>query len=386
MSNVADVVIIGGGVNGCAAAYYLAKSGIKSVIVLEATNSIGHGGSSRNGGGVRQSGRDVRELPYAMYGIQNTVADIVRRTRSRYRVYPERKSQNGKNSGAYEKTGSSCKLRKSVGLDVRMVDQKEVKEICPYLSDDVIGASWCPTDGHANPLTTTLGYYKRALELGVKFYTEAPVKSLQKIKGKVRKVILNDGTVFEGETIILVAGYESRAIARTVGVDVPMTRLIDECLVTEMQPHMIDVMFGCASADFYGHQTKHGSFVFGSDSGWETVDEMIDPSTNIADPSRMITNSMTLSASCRAIQGYIPALRDAKIVRSWCGWLDEAFDGVPFLSPVEEAPGLILACGFTGHGFGTAPAVGLMLSQMVRGEKTVVDISALRYDRFKPCR
>ena len=71
MSNVADVVIIGGGVNGCAAAYYLAKSGIKSVIVLEATNSIGHGGSSRNGGGVRQSGRDVRELPYAMYGIQN---------------------------------------------------------------------------------------------------------------------------------------------------------------------------------------------------------------------------------------------------------------------------------------------------------------------------
>ena len=165
-----------------------------------------------------------------------------------------------------------------------------------------------------------------------------------------------------------------------------MTRLIDECLVTEMQPHMIDVMFGCASADFYGHQTKHGSFVFGSDSGWETVDEMVDPSTNIADPSRMITNSMTLSASCRAIQGYIPVLRDAKIVRSWCGWLDEAFDGVPFLSPVEEAPGLILACGFTGHGFGTAPAVGLMLSQMVRGEKTVVDISALRYDRFKPCR
>lgn len=78
--------------------------------------------------------------------------------------------------------------------------------------------------------------------------------------------------------------------------------------------------------------------------------------------------------------------KKAKTVRSWCGWLDEAFDGVPFLSPVEEAPGLILACGFTGHGFGTAPAVGLMLSQMVRGEKTVVDISALRYDRFKPCR
>lgn len=71
MSNVADVIIIGGGVNGCAAAYYLAKKGIRNVAVLEASKSIGHGGSSRNGGGVRQSGRDVRELPYAMYGIKN---------------------------------------------------------------------------------------------------------------------------------------------------------------------------------------------------------------------------------------------------------------------------------------------------------------------------
>ena len=56
------------------------------------------------------------------------------------------------------------------------------------------------------------------------------------------------------------------------------------------------------------------------------------------------------------------------------------------ISKVDEVPGMILACGFTGHGFGTAPAVGLMLAQMVLGEETVVDISALSYDRFKPIR
>ena len=179
--------------------------------------------------------------------------------------------------------------------------------------------------------------------------------------------------------MILAAGYESRYIARTVGVDIPMTRLIDECLVTEMQPKMFDIMLGTADADFYGHQSKHGSFVFGSDCGYETV-------TDMEDPSKMITNSMTLSASCRAIMDYVPALRSAKVVRSWCGWLDNAFDGVPFISRVEEAEGLILACGFTGHGFGTAPAVGLMLSQMVAGEETAVDLTPLRYDRFQPCR
>lgn len=70
MSITADVIIIGSGVVGNAAAYYLAKRGRK-VIVLEAEDHIGHGGSSRNGGGVRQSGRDPRELPYAIYGIKN---------------------------------------------------------------------------------------------------------------------------------------------------------------------------------------------------------------------------------------------------------------------------------------------------------------------------
>ena len=379
MNKTADVIIIGGGVVGCAAAYYLAKAGNSNVIVLESTGSIGHGGSSRNGGGVRQSGRDVRELPYAMYGIKHLWPTLSEELGVDVEYTQKGNLRLGKTEEHLKKLQTLASNAQSVGLDVRMVDAKEVKEICPYLSDDIIGASWCPTDGHANPLTTTLGFYKRALEMGVRFYTKAEVKELRKVKGKVRKVVLSDGEVLEGETIILAAAYESRAIARSVGVDLPMTRLIDECLVTEMQPHMFDIMLGTAGADFYGHQAKHGSFIFGSDCGYEEV-------TDMTDPSKLITNSMTLSASCRAIMSYVPALKDAKVVRSWCGWLDNAFDGVPFISRVDEAEGLIVACGFTGHGFGTAPVVGLMLSQMVAGEETAVDISALRYDRFKPCR
>lgn len=379
MNNTADVIIIGGGVVGCAAAYYLAKAGHSNVIVLEATKSIGHGGSSRNGGGVRQSGRDVRELPYAMYGIKHLWPTLSEELGVDVEYTQKGNLRLGKTEAHLKKLKTLADNAQSVGLDVRMVDAKEVQEICPYLSKDIIGASWCPTDGHANPLTTTLGYYKRALEMGVRFYTDAPVAELRKVRGKVRQVVIKDGTVLEAEQVILAAGYESRYIARTIGVDIPMTRLIDECLVTEMQPKMFDIMLGTAGADFYGHQSHHGSFVFGSDSGYEEV-------TDMDDPSKLVTNSLTLSASCRAIMDYVPALKDAKVVRSWCGWLDDAFDGVPFISKVEEAPGLILACGFTGHGFGTAPAVGLMLSQMVAGEETIVDISALRYDRFMPIR
>lgn len=378
MNQTADVIIIGGGVVGCAAAYYLAKKGVKDVCVLEADKSIGHGGSSRNGGGVRQSGRDIRELPYAMYAIQNMWPNLSEELGVDVEYYQKGNLRLGKTEAHIKKLNQLASNAQSVGLDVRMIDGKEVKEICPYLSDEIIGASWCPTDGHANPMMTTLAYYKRSVELGVRYFTDAKVKELKKVKGKLRKVVLESGEVFEADTVILAAGYESRYIARTVGIDIPMTRYFEEALVTEMQPHMFDIMLGTADADFYGHQAKHGSFVFGSESGLEEATDM-----SLKD---LKTNSLTLSAGCRAIMGYIPLLKDAKIVRSWGGWLDLCYDGVPVISRVEEVPGLILACAFTGHGFGTAPSVGLMLAQMVLGEETVVDISSLRYDRFKSTR
>ena len=332
MKKTADVIIIGGGINGCATAYYLAKRGIKDVLVLEADDSIGHGGSSRNGGGVRQSGRDVRELPYAMYAVNNMWPTLSEELGVDVEYYQRGNLRLGKTEAHLKKLETLASNARSVGLDMHVIDGKEVKEICPHLSDEVIGASWCPTDGHANPMKTTLAFYTRSLELGARYITGAKVKAIEKVKGKARKVILTTGEVFEGETIILAAGYESRFIARTVGIDVPMTKFFEECLVTEMQPHMFDIMLGTADADFYG---------------------------------------------------YIPKLADAKIVRTWGGWCDLCFDGVPVIDRVDEVPGLILACGFTGHGFGTAPAVGLMLSQMVAGEDTIVDISSLSYDRFK---
>lgn len=374
----ADVIIIGGGVNGCAAAYYLAKKGMKDVIVLEAHKSIGHGGSSRNGGGVRQSGRDMRELPYAMYAVNHMWPTLSEELGVDVEYYQNGNLRMGKTEAHMAKLEKLASMSRDLGLDMKVVDAQTVKEICPYLSDEVIGASWCPTDGHANPMITTLAYYKRAVEMGVRFFTDAKVANLGLHKGKLRRVVLESGEVFEGETIIVAAGYESRYLARTVGIDVPLSTYFEEALVTEMQPHMFDIMLGCADGDFYGHQSKHGSFVFGSDSGLEEeIDMPLD---------ELKTSSLTVSAGCRAIMGYIPLLADAKIVRTWGGWIDMCHDGVPVISRVDEVPGLILACGFTGHGFGTAPAVGLMLAQMAMGEDPVVDISSLRYDRFQPVR
>lgn len=373
MNNTAEVIIIGGGIIGNATAYYLAKRGVQ-VIVLEGSDHIGNGGSSRNGGGVRQSGRDVRELPLVMYGIKNLWPTLSEELEVDCEYHQDGNLRLGKNDKHKEILTKLANNARGCGLDVRMIDAKEIKEINPYLSDEVTCASWCPTDGHANPLTTTLGYYKMARKLGVRFISGEFVTELKMVKSAVRKVITQSGNVYEAENVLVAAGYESRAILGTVGIDVPMTTSLLECLVTEAQPHMFDQMLGTAEADFYGHQTKHGSFVFGGSSGLEPYNK---------DNGTPISSAITAPCICRGIMKYFPDLKDAKIVRTWAGWSDKCSDGVPVIGEISEVPGLYAACGFSGHGFGIAPGAAHQLASLIATGKTEIDLTELRYNRFK---
>lgn len=368
----ADVVICGAGVIGCAAAYYLAKKG-KSVIVLDRDNSIGNGGSSRNGGGVRQSGRDPRELPLAMYGIQHLWPTLSDELGVDVEYHQDGNLRLGKNERHRKILEGLTERAVKCGLDVRMIEGDEVRRINPYLSDEVVCASWCPTDGHANPLKTVLGFYRAARKLGAQFITGESVLELKKEKGRLRYVI-TDADTYCTEKVIVACGYESRAILQTVGIDIPMTKDLIEALVTEAEPPMFPQMLGTADADFYGHQTNHGSFVFGGSAGYDAQN---------LDFGHLATQSNNAPAICRAILRWVPKLADAKIVRTWSGYEDLSADKVPVISNIDEVPGLIAACGFTGHGFGISPIVGVLLSQLACDEEPVLDLSALRYDRFR---
>ena len=372
MSNCAEVVIIGGGIIGCATAYYLAKRGV-DVIVLEGSDHIGNGGSSRNGGGVRQSGRDPRELPLVMYGIKNFWPTLSEELEADCEYHQDGNLRLGKSEKHRQILEGLTERAQKAGLDVTMIDGDEVRRINPYLSGEVTCASWCPTDGHANPLTTTLGYYKTARKLGVRFITGENVTELRKRKGRLVEVITENNRYGAG-SVVLAAGLGSRELAATVGIDIPMQPAMLEALVTEAQPPMFDQMLGTAEADFYGHQTKHGSFVFGGSSGLEGFTR---------DNGTPICYSNTAPFICRGNMKNFTHLADAKIVRTWAGWMDKCADGVPVLGTVEEVPGLILAAGFTGHGFGIAPAVGDQLAELIVTGNTTVDISALHYDRFR---
>lgn len=249
-----EVLIIGGGVIGCATAYYLSKRGL-SVTVIE-KKQIGEGGSSRNGGGVRQSGRDPRELPIAMYAVEHLWPSLSDELEMDVEYYKKGNLRLAKTDAHLKILQGLTDRATALGLDVRMIGADEVKAINPYLSDEVIGASWCPTDGHANPMLTTLAYYRKARRQGVRFITGESAQQIVKQKGRAVAVVTDYDTYY-AERILVAAGFESNDLLASVGLFVPMNRILLEALVTEAQPKMFEQMLGTAEADFYGHQSTH---------------------------------------------------------------------------------------------------------------------------------
>ncbi len=368
----ADVIIVGGGVIGCAAAYYLAKKGMQPVVVEK--EEIGAGGSTRNGGGVRQSARDPREMPLALYGVRHLWPGLSDELGVDVEYIQKGNLRLGKTPAHMKKLEDIVKQGKEEGLELGIVSKEEVDEICPYVSDEVIGAIFCPTDGHANPLTTTLGYYKKARELGAQFITGDPVIEIELSRGRVKGVKAK-AQCFEAPKVLLAAAYESGLLVKPLGINVPMQNILIEALITEELPEMFPQMLGTAAADFYGHQTKHGSFVFGGSTGLEPF---------FLEDDHNLTRNKTAPTICRAILGYFPWMKDVHIIRTWAGFKDQMSDQIPILSEVDEIPGLYLACGFTGHGFGIAPSVGLLLSELICEEETTFPADVFHYDRFRP--
>lgn len=275
MIKTADVIVIGSGIVGSATAYELAKRG-KSVLVLEKYPNVGDGASSRNGAGVRLAGRvspEAELAAMAIYDIWPTLGEELDADLE----YVVGGSLTMAHSESQMKS-LQVKLAKDLKANVpsRIVDGNEAREICPILSDYVEQALYSEMDGHANPMVTTLAYYRAARRLGVDYITGENVIALEKMHGCCRKVLTEAGNVYEAEHIVLAAGFNSRRIAKTVGLWIPFLKRVDECLITEVQPPMTKVRLSSADGNFYGSQTKHGSFIFGGNTNLERYEECYD--------------------------------------------------------------------------------------------------------------
>jgi sarcosine oxidase, subunit beta len=368
MPKKADAVIIGGGVMGCGIAYNLAKEGLKSVVIEK--SDIGGEASGSNGGGVRQSARNLKEMPLAIESIQiygrlheelGMDVEYVREGNLRLCTSEEE----------LETMRQSIENQKSTGLELEMLDRKQVLEINPYVGEKVIGASFCPTDGHVNPFLVTYGFFKKAKSLGAQFYTHEEAMEIRLQKGKVSAVV-TDKNIFETDLVVDAAGTAGRKVANMVGLDFPMRPLFSEALITEPYPALFKQMIGHAKGLFYGRQTVHGPFFWGGFVGTEQfIYREGKPLFHYIGP-----------ATSRMVIDFFPVLKDVHVIRTWSGLIAQMSDGIPVLGFAQEVPGFVFATGFSGHGFGLAPIIGRLISELIMDCTTSIPISDFCYGRF----
>jgi sarcosine oxidase subunit beta len=369
MSNKADAVIIGGGVMGCAIAYNLAKAGLKPVVIEK--SDIGGEASGSNGGGVRQSARNLKEMPLAMESIQiygqlheelGMDVEYVREGNLRLCTTEEE----------LESMRQAVENQKKVGLELLMLDRKQVLELNPHVGEKIIGASYCPTDGHVNPFLVTYAFFLKAKSLGARFFTHEEAQEIRMQKGKVTAVV-TDKNVFETDLVIDAAGIAGRKVANMVGLDLPLRPIFSEALITEAYPPLFKQMVGHAKGLFYGRQTVHGPFFWGGFVGTEQF---------IYREGKPLFHYIGPAISQMVID-FFPVLKDLNVIRMWSGLIAQMADAIPVLGFTQEVPGFVFATGFSGHGFGLAPVIGRLMSELILDCKTSIPIHDFCYGRFQ---
>lgn len=368
MPEKADVVIIGGGVMGCAIAYNLAREGLKPVVIEK--SDIGGEASGANGGGVRQSARNLKEMPLAMESIR-IYGQLHEELGMDLEYVREGNLRLCTSEAELETMRKSVENQKAATLELEMLDRKEVLKINPYIGEKVLGASFCPTDGHVNPLLVTYAFFKKARSLGSRIFTHTEVKDIRLQKNRVAAVITEKQT-FETDLVVNAAGVAGRKVANMVGLDLPMKPVFSEAMITEPYPPLFKQMIGHARGLFYGRQTVHGSFFWGGFIGTEQfIHREGKPLFHFIGP-----------AISRMVIDYFPILKDVNVIRTWSGLIAQMSDALPVLGFVEEVPGFVFATGFSGHGFGLAPVIGTLICELIMDCRTSIPVADFCYGRF----
>jgi len=364
----AEIIIVGGGVNGVATAYNLVKRGMNGVVVLEKSYP-GAGATGRCGGGIRQQWGLEENVVLARESVrifENLSAELgfnifFRQGGYLMLVYDERERE------VVEKT---IPMHNSLGVPTRVLDCKEIAELVPGLRlDGVLGGAFCPSDGTAYPYAVLWGYAESARRLGAEIYNYAEVKRISRLPDGVFRVE-TDGEVFEAPRLLNVAGARTRDVAKMVGVHVPTTPYRHEIAVTEPLKAFLEPMVISPKKGFYFSQSMRGEIVGGVGGD----DEPCSYSTQ--------SSPEFLFKYAAALREVFPSLGNARIIRQWAGSYDMSPDHRPIVGGVDGVDGYYHACGFSGHGFMLSPIVSKLLAELITTGSTSLPIGNLRLERF----
>ena len=365
----AEVVIIGGGVIGTSIAFHLAEAGVTDVVLLERAE-LGSGSTSKAAGGVRaqfsdrlnielgarsleafaQFGRrpgqeiDLRRVGYLF--LLSTAADVAAFTRD-------------------------VRLQNELGVASRMIDAAEAGRRCPLIdTDGVLAAAFSPDDGHCTPESVVLGYATGARRLGATLLTGTAVTGIETAHGEARAVLTDRGRI-EAGSVVCAAGAWSREIGAMVGLELPITPVRRQVMLTEPMPGLDPALpFTIDFAtSFYFHREGRGLLLGMSDPDQAPGFEL--------DYSQDWLPRLGDAMAARA-----PRLLDVGLRDGWAGLYEVTPDHNALIGRAREPANVLYATGFSGHGFLLGPAVGEVLRDLYLDRAPFVDVAPLAVERF----
>jgi sarcosine oxidase, subunit beta len=371
----AEVVIIGGGIVGSSIAWHLTHAGCKDVLVIERESSQGKGSTGKSMGGVRAQFSTPVNIQMSLYSIpfyarfEEVVGHPADYRPQGYLFLATKDSHL-----AYLRDNFA--RQQKLGLTTaRLLSDDEIRSMLPQLrSDDVLGGSFCSTDGFVDPYSVMNGFMASALEHGATLWKKTEVTGVIIDEQGAFRVETTRDTV-STRTVVNAAGAWAAQIAKFVGVDLPVEPLRRMLVPSEpfsdfphSSPMVIDMSTG-----FHFRPEGRGFLL-----AWNDPEETPGYKTDF-EPA--FIEKILMHAADR-----VPAFENLPInpKRAWAGLYEMTPDHHCILGPVGEVPGFFLANGFSGHGVMHCPATGKILADLILHGKTNVvdDVGVLSFERF----
>ena len=417
MEREADVVVVGAGIVGCATAYFLARRGVR-VVVVERGPVPGEQ-SRKNWGFVRQQGRDPLEMPLVMEA--NRLWQSLERE-----LGADLEWVQGGNLALAADEQRLVRLEqwlpvaREFGLETRLLRPRDLQTVIPGLAGAWAGGMHTPGDGHADPEKATDAFARAAVANGASLHLDCAVQGLTTQAGAVAGVVTERGEV-RAPTVVCGAGAWSARLCRMLGFDLPqrwvrgtVARTTPAPAVTECAvwgPGVAirqrrDGSFNIAARGALDHDDtldSHRQVRIFQPSYWKNkalfrfhVGRPLLASLAAALPGSAArrrplvwdrgrepsANPAKVQHSLAELQRVLPSLPALSIERSWAGYIDATPDLVPALGEVPALRGFLLATGFSGHGFAMGPIAGRLVSELIVDGKPSLDIAAFRFSRF----
>ncbi len=372
--HAAEVVIIGGGIVGSSIAYHLVAAGCKDVLVVERESAQGKGSTGKSMGGVRAQFSTPVNIQMSLYSIPFYASFEERLGHPcGYRPQGYLFCATSEKHMAYLRANYQKQV--SLGLkDVRLVAAGEIRGMFPQLrSDDIVGGSFCSTDGFVDPYSAMIGFVTWAADHGAKLWKNSTLTEIQHDARGVAAVVTTKGRLAT-RTIVNAAGAWAAEVAQMAGVELPVEPLRRMLVPTEpfdQFPHTAPMIIDMSNG-FHFRPEGLGFLL-----AWNDPEET--PGFKTDFDAAFIEKILTRAAD------RVPVFENLAVnpKRAWAGLYEMTPDHHPILGQAPEAPGFFLANGFSGHGVMHAPATGKILADLIlTGATDLVDVSLLALSRF----